>query len=366
MNCKNCGKKVFAKEICQCGERTPNVHGFWVGFNSVLCMVLTILSVILLIASISFNNILNRDLLTESVEDLDFGSIQIRDDGETISLDEYILDEYIDDERITAENVDNVLNKPFIKNFITDKLDGYKEYCLNKGELVYVTSDEIVNLIDENQDELYEEASLRFLDPDKEELRDNLSFLDELNRDMKEHISGGFGAASIITLFSLIFSVFLGALLVVILIQWLVVYAKNSRRAGKVLRKYGLSIMITAAVIILLSVFVPVIIDFVLPCGELVSELVSSSKWVFVIVSAIIAVYGGIIFAVSIPMLRGLKQNQQVEVALETISASSAPVNVPAPVEEASAEEKNICPSCQHENKAKASFCSRCGTKLKD
>ena len=48
---------------------------------------------------------------------------------------------------------------------------------MDNGELPYITSDEIIKLIDDNANLLFDEAGLRFLDPDKEQLRDDLSEL---------------------------------------------------------------------------------------------------------------------------------------------------------------------------------------------
>ena len=93
MVCKNCGKKVFAKETCQCGEKAPNVHGAGVAFNSIVCTVLLVLSAIFLIVTMSLRDIVNNDVLVNTINDTDLCSVEVKDgSGKDIKLDQYIYD----------------------------------------------------------------------------------------------------------------------------------------------------------------------------------------------------------------------------------------------------------------------------------
>ena len=122
MICKNCGQKVYAKEICDCGEKAPNPHGKGVSVNSVICTIILVFSVIAFIMTASLRNIVNKNLLVKTIEQADLCSIEIEDDDKTVKLNEYIHNEFIADERITVQNVDNILNEPFIKEFIIEKI----------------------------------------------------------------------------------------------------------------------------------------------------------------------------------------------------------------------------------------------------
>ncbi|MBQ8435159.1 MAG: hypothetical protein IJX24_04015 [Oscillospiraceae bacterium] len=122
MICKNCGQKVYAKEICDCGEKAPNPHGKGVAVNSVICTIILVFSVIAFIMTASLRNIVNKNLLVKTIEQADLCSIEIEDDDKTVKLNEYIHNEFIADERITVQNVDNILNAPFIKEFIIEKI----------------------------------------------------------------------------------------------------------------------------------------------------------------------------------------------------------------------------------------------------
>ena len=82
MICKNCGKKVYAKEICECGEKAPNPHGKGVAVNSVICTIILVMSVIAFIMTVSLRNIVNKNLLVETIEQVDLCSLEIKDDGE--------------------------------------------------------------------------------------------------------------------------------------------------------------------------------------------------------------------------------------------------------------------------------------------
>ena len=180
MVCKNCGEKCFSGEVCKCGEKMPKVNSAGVLINSIICSILLVISIISIVLTMSFRNIVNNNILVDTIKDVDLCSLEVQDEsGKTVQLDEYIYNNYIDDDRISVQNVDNVLNDPFIKDFIIEKLEGYQDFCMDKGEMVYITSDDIVNLIDENSDLLFNEAGLQFLEPDKQQLRNDLSVLDD-------------------------------------------------------------------------------------------------------------------------------------------------------------------------------------------
>lgn len=250
MNCKNCGKKVFAKEVCQCGEKAPNVHGTGVAVNSVICSILLVLTVFSLIISASLRYIVNKDLLAQAVQDMDLTQIVVENDsGEDVKLDQFVYDKYINDERITVQNVDNVLNDPFIKNFLLEKLHGYQKYFMDEGDMVSITSDEIIDLIDKNQNLLFREAGLRFLEPDKQELRESLEGLDKFSEFCNDHVAGRLGGEFVKTYFSLAYVNFLEVFLVIILVQWLLVYKFNNRRMIRALRKFSIAFIIPSALI---------------------------------------------------------------------------------------------------------------------
>ena len=384
MVCKNCGRKVFAKETCQCGEKAPNVHGAGVAFNSIVCTVLLVLSAIFLIVTMSLRDIVNNDVLVNTINDTDLCSVEVKDgSGKDIKLDQYIYDNYIDDDRITVENVDNVLKDPFIKNFITEKLEGYNAFFMDESDMVYITSDDIVNLIDENSDLLFNEAGLQFLDADKQELKDSLSGLDKFSQFSEDYLTGWFSSGLIRTFFSYANVVFLATLMAVILIQWIVVYKLNSRRIGKVFRKYSIALIVPSFIIDAAS-----LLTLILGRKNIVGALVADVRWSFITASSILLACGIVLLLISIPMYPKKKKGEySVPVQPETaeqvteVQPETSPELVTVPAEETkfsteSAEDvekepqqqsspAGLCPSCGHQNKETSAFCSQCGTKLK-
>ena len=283
MNCKHCGKTVFVKETCSCGETAPDKNGGKVLLNNIICIVIMVGAVLALILSVSLRYIVNNDLLAETVKDTDLTQIEVRDDsGEKVPLDKWVYDKYIDDDRITVKNVDNVLNNPFIKDFLIEKIHGYQDFFMDEGEIVTVTSQDIVDLIDKNSDLLYREAGLNFLEPDKDDLRKNLEGLDDFADFSKEHLSGWFLSSYIQTYFSLAYVIFLTVLLGIILAQWLLVYRFNGRRMLRAMRNYGIVMIIPSAVVFVLTL-VPMIVFYsssafdALPIGKLFAPFCVSS-----------------------------------------------------------------------------------------
>lgn len=379
MVCKSCGQKVFSGEYCKCGEKAPKVNGVVVSINSIICSILLVFSVIFIILTMSFRNIINNNILVDTIKDIDLCSIEVEDEfGKKVHLDEYIYNNYIDDERITVQNVDNVLNAPFIKDFIIEKLEGYQNFCMDEGDMVYVTSDDIVNLIDENSKLLFNEAGLNFLEPDKAQLKNDLKVLDDFKDFSDNYLTGWFSSGLIHTFFSFANVVFLALFMAVILIQWIVVYKLNSRRFGKALRKYSI-VFIVPSFLIFASTFSFVFLEK----SSILNTLTSDIKWSFTISSGILLAIGVVLLLISIPI--NLKNKNKGEIELSSNITESPvdeqPVYATAPqysektsnetiennnnVSENVTANDGLCPQCGHQNKIGSSFCSRCGIKLK-
>lgn len=412
MNCKKCGRKIYSKETCSCGEKAPNLHGKGVAVNTIICTVILVLSVVSLILSVSLRNIVNKNLIVNTIENVNLCDLEVENDfGQKVKLDQYIYEEFIDDNRITVQNVDNILNNPFIKNFIIEKVEGYQKFFLDEGEMEYITSDDIVSLIEENSDLLYNEAGLNFLEPDKAELRESLSDLDEFSSFCRNYLTGWFTSGYVQTYFSLAFVNFLEVLLIIVLIQWLVVYRLNGRRVFKALKKYSISVIVPSAIFFLATI--PTIF---LDKNSIVYSLTHDIKKPFMLSSGIILAAGIVMLIVSI-IFSGKRKDNTISV-LNTVSGTEnikneqkqnesetskvselnysafAPDNsntivkntevkadnstfAPNAVSTEKADtdklEKTInsenkkvfCTKCGHENRVNSSFCAKCGEKLR-
>lgn len=359
MQCEKCGKKVYANETCVCGQKAPKKNNGGVRANSVICFVLLMIVTLCLMLTISLRTVVNKNLLVKSVEEVELAEIEV---GDGKKLDQYIYDEYIADERITVENVDNLLKDPFIKDFLIEKINAYQNFALDDGELPYITSDDIVKLIDDNQELLFNEAGLRFLEPDKAELKEDLSALDDFEKFSKDTLDKKFMTKLVQTFFSYANVIFLIVLMAVIFIQWLIVYKANARRASKMLIKYGVAVFVPA-----LLVLAGVLAFTFAPDLDMADKIFASVKTPFYVLSLVFIAVGGLIMVVGAAANNRYKSSKTIgEVKTETpvepeISRTEQPV-----VENVSkADSQNICPQCSFENKETASFCSRCGTKLK-
>lgn len=265
MNCKKCGNKVYAKEMCNCGEKAPNPHKIAVSVNTVICSFFLILATIGIIMSYTLKNIADSNLIVRTIEQVELSSIEITLDDEIKNLDQIIYDEFIQDnsdytefidsDQITLENVDNVLNAPFIKEFLIDKINGYQDFLMDRGEMEHITSDDIVNLIYDNKEILYNETGLEFEESDRQSLKNDLSALDDFSDFCDDYLTGWLTGGFIKLHFSNAYLIFLAAFMLVILVQWIVVYIFNGRRAYKALRKYSIMIMIPSVLFFLISMY---------------------------------------------------------------------------------------------------------------
>ncbi|MCM1227996.1 MAG: zinc ribbon domain-containing protein [Clostridium sp.] len=355
MQCENCGKKVFANEKCKCGKKAPGKNNGIVHVNTIICFVILMLAVMSLVLTLSLRTTANKNLIVKSVEEVDLADIEI-DHGK--KLDRYIYDEFIDDPRITVENVDNLLKDPFIKDFIIEKVEAYQDFGFGGDEVPYITADEIVELIDKNSELLENEAGLRFLDADKEELRGELSALNGFERFSNDFLDTAIGSRFVQTFFSYANVVFEIVLMAVIFIQWLIVYKANDRRVSKMVYKYGIAVAVPSVLVLAMSVMIKISKDM-----EIADKLLGSAMTPFIAYSAALLALGIILTVIGI---LGSKTSENANVI--TAETSSA-----KPVQTASAAVQtnnrnanaNICPNCSHQNKETSAFCSRCGTKLK-
>ncbi|MDE5648924.1 MAG: zinc ribbon domain-containing protein, partial [Oscillospiraceae bacterium] len=314
------------------------------------------------------------NILVKTIEDIDLCSLEVIDEsGKKVHLDEYIYNNYIDDERITVQNVDNVLNDPFIKDFIIEKIEGYQNFCMDEGDMVYITSDDVVNLIDENSNLLFNEAGLNFLEPDKEQLRNDLRVLDDFKDFSDNYLTGWFSSGLIHTFFSFANVVFLAVFMAVILIQWIMVYKLNARRIGRVLRKYSV-VLIVPSFLIFASTFSFLFLEK----SSILNTLTSDLKWSFTISSGIIFAIGVVLLLISIPMNLKNRNKGAIELSsgITENLVDEQPVYAAVSQNNETTEDNNtipdsvntddgLCPQCGHQNKIGSSFCSRCGTKLK-
>ncbi|MGN0622048.1 MAG: zinc ribbon domain-containing protein [Porcipelethomonas sp.] len=397
MKCSDCGKKVFAGETCECGVKAPNSHGFGVGISSVIFFIIVLLSTLCLIVTLSLRTIVSKDMLHSEVDELNLAEIMVNDQ----KLDEYILEKFIDDDRITVENVDNVLADPFIAGFVKEKLDAYTDFCMDEGEIPEITADEIIKLIEDNEDLLYNEAGLKFLEEDKEELRSNLDpALSKYNEFCRSTGDSWYFAGAVHTFFSVWNVISIAVLLFVVFVNWLIVYKLNSRRISKMLRKYSIAVLIPSFILLIGSVSVPFILKGT--GADSAYDILkgfnfrSDIKMPFILYSASAAAAGAILFVLSV-IFKGEKKTaapsevyysseEELSSAQTDVQNGFAENNTQNKVyDEKSAPDASAamnpddnhtavlpeqeflpgkCSNCGHQNRETAAFCSKCGTKL--
>lgn len=352
MQCEKCGKKVYANEICSCGLKAPKKNNGIVRINTIVCFIALMLSVLCLVITLSLRTISTKKLISESITKIELADIQA-DDGK--KLDQYIYDEYINDPRISVENVDNLLKEPFIKDFLLEKVELYRDFVLDDGELPYVTADEIVKLIDDNASLLFNEAGLRFLEGDKTNLRSDLSYLDEFERFSHDFLDTAFGTRLVQTFFSYANVIFLIIFMGVIFIQWLIIYKANNRRVSKMIYKYGFAVSIPSALLLIAALTFKLDDDL-----EIADKLLGSSVTPFLLFSTAFLAMGILLSIIGITVNKNYKTSK-AEVGTTEIK----PSEIASSNEEIPDKKVTVCPKCLHENKENAAFCSRCGTKLK-
>lgn len=88
MVCKNCGEKCFSGEVCKCGEKMPKVNSAGVLINSIICSILLVISIISIVLTMSFRNIVNNNILVDTIKDVVYAVLRFRmNPGKTVQLE---------------------------------------------------------------------------------------------------------------------------------------------------------------------------------------------------------------------------------------------------------------------------------------
>ncbi len=102
----------------------------------------------------------------------------LNNDDVTQTIAEMICDEFINDERITTDNVQALLADGTFQDFIAEVEVSLNGYLLGSDD-ISLTTEDIISLLDENEDLIYDTIGLRFLEEDREILTEQLDTLFE-------------------------------------------------------------------------------------------------------------------------------------------------------------------------------------------
>ena len=218
---------------------------------TILCIFLTLILTTFLLTCMTLRYYVKTAAIPEAVTAVAIEKIQIpQSDGSKKSVAEYILDEYVQDERVTVEDVEKVLEDGTFSDFAGALIERYNTYLADGGTFPEIDSDEFISLVEENSDLIYDKTGLRFLDPDKKKLKQNLSNpLEFVNHMLESYMYKGVKGFFLRLAVSVWSQVLLIVLMCAVLAWLIVIHIRGQKRVGTAFEVYSITAFLPCAVI---------------------------------------------------------------------------------------------------------------------
>ncbi len=158
------------------------------------------------------------------------------------------------------------MKKGTFSEFTAELTERYNTYLREGGEFPTVSADEFVKLIEENEDLILEETGLRFLEPDKQKLRDSMTgMVEDWNAAAEDSLHKGVKAFAVKAVISVWLPVVLSILLLALLVWMIVIHVRSSASVGKAFKTYGVAVFVPSVLMTALSVLSDIIVAVKLP-----------------------------------------------------------------------------------------------------
>ncbi len=211
------------------------------------CLLLTFVITSELLVSLITWRSLRYNELPNAVASVHLEDITIeKNENEKESLAQYILDNFVKDDRITAEQIQKILESGDFTTWAGWMVSKYSDYLSDtndeKSEFPELSEEDIIALIEENADLIYQETGLRFLEPDKEKLLDTLKApVEEIDEHLDNSLNSG--AGGVLTKFFLSWQCWtVSGIILVLLLMWeIVIHKRSQKRTGSALQAYSIA-----------------------------------------------------------------------------------------------------------------------------
>ena len=245
---------------------------------TILCFVLTMVLSLALMVSLNLRIMVQEESLPTAVGQVELSNVPV--DGSTMA--EYVHKYFIQDERVSIESVEKVMEQGTFSEFTAELTERYNTYLREGGEFPTVSADEFVRLIEENEELILEETGLRFLEPDKQKLRESLSgMVEEWNAAAEDAMHKGMKAFAVKAVVSLWLPVVLGVLLLALLVWMIVIHVRSTVSAGKAFKTYGVAVFIPSVLLLAMTILSDVLVAVKLPVFGRVDNILYEGAGVY-------------------------------------------------------------------------------------
>lgn len=178
-----CGAEFNSDGVCpSCGKKRPRSAGYRV-FHGTLCCIAALILLLCMSTTAFVRHQLKYQRLTRALQsELKLSGVNVPGEGKTIA--EYIRTEYVNDDAVLTEDCAEAVDCMEIPAFIAGKLTVWGDLLRGDSDTVMqVSADEIIDLLEKHEAQLYRSCMLVIDDSDKQELRSSLEGpLDSVNK----------------------------------------------------------------------------------------------------------------------------------------------------------------------------------------
>lgn len=332
--------------------------------HSFLCVIATLILLWCTTGTAVGRDCIARNTITDGLLSSRLSDASIPFNG---TVAEFIRKNFVSDDLVTQEDVAEAVDIVNIPRFVAKKIEAQRNVLLgNSDEAVHITADDIVELLEDNEDALYDKCLLVIEDSDKDEIRSSagtgLKVLNGIN-----DVLYGNGFMRAVTRFRMngwSYVVYL-VLAVLLLFRWRKIRSDSGADPEIAFRSMGRTIMIPSCIAFVLLVVSKVMSMFAADgkVGMLeFAKAVRGTLWIIVIMEIAVGFY--LTSIAKYRMSEAFKEASARKKAaapthraadrrrgrMETVSVPAAPKN-------------RFCISCGKEIQTGAAFCIYCGAK---
>lgn len=195
-------------------------------------------------------------------------------DGEEVSLAQYILDEYIQDDRVSVEDVQEILHSGTFTDFAAALTEQYNQYLADGGEFPEIDAQEFISVLEQNADIIYDKTGLRFLEPDKEKLKENLNHpLYLLNKTLESYMYKGVKGFFLRLSLAFLTQIVLVLLLTGLLVLMILIHNRSMKKIGRAFKLYSITAFVPCFIFFQIGLLMSWILELINLPAELGTAL---------------------------------------------------------------------------------------------
>ncbi len=341
-------------------------------WHSIWCVIATLLLTGGIALNLAARSYIKEDALAKTIGSMNIAAVTIGD--KTVA--EEIRDEYVADDKVKLSDIETAIHGMGIEAFAEDKLTAMGKLLRGEtDEPVHITADEIIELLEKSEYDLYTQCLLIIEDSDKEEIRNVAEGpLNVFNKTMT-FLFGSPAMRAVSRYFVSTACVVVNVILLALLLcRWMIVRAQADKTRSGACTGMGITILVPAALTLIGAVVYSISNAFTPDGAETlytVGKVLVHPFWSI----ALLGIFSGVLLILAAAIMRRVAQrkldaalagnNTPVEStrmeAVENV-AKPDPFIAPMPAKAETPVATTHCIACARTLAQGSKFCIYCGT----